>query len=165
TPDGLPVLDDADAPGWTAEHAVLVKRLRDGERVLGLGDKTTTLDRRGGRYAHWNTDAFAFERSTDPIYKTIPFVLGIGEDGVAYGLFVDTPARSSFDVGAADPKRLIVEAEAGALTYYVFHDPSPLAIVQAFTRLTGPMPMLPRWALGYHQCRYSYRSADRSEEH
>jgi alpha-glucosidase len=159
-PDGRSVLDDADAPGWTAEHAVLSKRLRDGERVLGLGDKTTALDRRGGRYAHWNTDAFAFERGTDPIYKTIPFVLGIGEDGLSYGLFVDAPARSSFDVGAADPERLTVEAEAGELTYYVFYDPSPLAIVQAFTRLTGPMPMLPKWALGYHQCRYSYRSAD-----
>ncbi len=160
TPDGRPVLDDADAPGWAGEHVVLTKRLRDGERVLGLGDKTTALDRRGGRYAHWNTDAFAFERGTDPLYKAIPFVLGIGEDGLAYGLFVDTPARSAFDVGAADPERLTVEAEAAELTYYVFHDPAPLAIVQAFTRLTGPMPMLPRWALGYHQCRYSYRSAD-----
>ena len=25
----------------------------------------------------WNTDAFGFQESTDPIYKTIPFFLAI----------------------------------------------------------------------------------------
>ena len=31
-------------------------------------------------------------------------------------------------------------------------------------RLTGTMPLPPRWALGYHQCRYSYTPDDRVRE-
>ena len=166
TLDGRAVLEDAEAPAWQrgedgALGLALSKRLRTGERLLGLGDKTAGVDRRGGRYEHWNTDAFAFERGTDPIYKTIPFVLGItaDESPLAYGLFVDTPARSSFDLGAADESRLRVEADAEDLTYYVFHA-EPIEIVQRFTRLTGTPPLWPKWTLGYHQCRYSYRTAD-----
>ncbi len=168
TLDGHAVLEDAEAPAWHSTDGLatvaLSKRLRGGERLLGLGDKTAGLDRRGGRYEHWNTDAFAFERGTDPIYKTIPFVLGItaadDEPALAYGLFVDTPVRSVFDLGAAAPDVLRVEAEAETLTYYVIHAPTPVEIVQRFTRLTGRPPLWPKWALGYHQCRYSYRTAD-----
>lgn len=162
TRDGRSVLEDAESPRWDEGHVSIAKQLRDGERVLGLGDKTAALDRRGGRYEHWNTDAFAFERGTDPIYKTIPFVLGITAEAapLAYGLFVDTPTRSTFDVGAAETDRLSVAAETGELVYYVFHAPTPLEIVQDFTRLTGPMPLWPKWALGYHQCRYSYKTAE-----
>ena len=34
--------------------------------------------------------------------------------------------------------------------------PAPAAILETFTALTGRMPLPPRWALGYHQCRWSY---------
>ena len=37
-------------------------------------------------------------------------------------------------------------------------------MVQALGRLTGTMPLPPRWALGYHQCRYSYTPDDRVRE-
>ncbi len=173
TLDGRAILEDAEAPAWYRDEPAttgitLSKRLREDERLFGLGDKTATIDRRGGRYEHWNTDAFAFERGTDPIYKSIPFVLGITiEDGsspaadhaLAYGLFVDTPVRSVFDLGSADPNRLRVEAKTDTLVYYLFHAPSPIEVVQQFTRLTGRPPMWPKWALGYHQCRYSYQTA------
>lgn len=33
---------------------------------------------------------------------------------------------------------------------------SPLEVVAGLARLTGRPPMPPLWALGYHQCRYSY---------
>ena len=29
-------------------------------------------------------------------------------------------------------------------------------MIERYTALTGRMPLPPRWALGYHQCRYSY---------
>ncbi len=177
TPDGRPIQEDEAGAAWqpgengqagAAERVALSKRLRPGERLFGLGDKTARLDRRGRRFEHWNTDAFKFGRGTDPIYKTIPFVLGLADsvsrpaggeriaEPIAYGLFVDTPARSAFDLGAESGGRLRVEAEADELVYYLLHAPTPLGVVRLFARLTGRTPMLPRWALGYHQCRYSY---------
>jgi alpha-glucosidase len=43
----------------------------------------------------------------------------------------------------------------------VFIGGTPLDVVRALARRTGRTLMLPRWSLGYHQCRYSY--GDESE--
>ena len=53
--------------------------LPPGEHIYGLGDKTGgSLDRRGKSYVDWNTDAYGFDSSTDPIYKSIPFFIATG---------------------------------------------------------------------------------------
>jgi len=41
---------------------------------------------------------------------------------------------------------------------YLFLGPTPADVVARFTELTGRIPLPPRWALGYHQSRYSYAS-------
>ncbi|HYE96231.1 MAG TPA: glycoside hydrolase family 31 protein [Rubricoccaceae bacterium] len=131
------------------------KRLRPGEQLFGLGDKPLTLDRRGHRLTNWNTDAFRYARGSDPLYKSIPFLLGLAEDA-CWGLFFDNPHRVAFDLGADDEGRLRYHAHGGPLDYYFFGGAEPLDLVRAFTRLTGRPPLWPKWALGYHQCRYSY---------
>ena len=45
------------------------------EHYFGLGDKTGPLDRRNQAFSLWNTDAYRFQESTDPIYKAIPFFM------------------------------------------------------------------------------------------
>ena len=146
------VLVEAEAPGEGAAHAV---RLEPADRLFGLGDKALTLDRRGHRVEMWNTDAFKYGRGTDPLYKSVPFVLKQGAEA-AVGLFYDNTWRATFDLGAADAGRLAWSADGGDLDLTLLAAPAPLGVVQAFSRLTGRTPMLPRWALGYHQCRYSY---------
>src|SRR5437016_2517509 len=39
-------------------------------------------------------------------------------------------------------------------------DPKPGAVLRQYTELTGHMPLPPRWALGYHQSRWGYTSAE-----
>ena len=41
---------------------------------------------------------------------------------------------------------------------YLFLGATPADVVVRFTELTGRIPLPPRWALGYHQSRYSYAS-------
>ena len=43
---------------------------------------------------------------------------------------------------------------------FIIDRESPQAVVRGLSELTGTMPMIPRWALGYHQSRFSY-SPDR----
>ncbi len=58
--------------------------------IYGFGDKTGPFNRRGASYVNWTTDAWGFDRGTDPIYKSIP-VLHCDRSGTggAYGLFLD----------------------------------------------------------------------------
>lgn len=156
-------LDEDDAQRGTALSGSEIrvwKRLRDDEHVYGLGEKGGPLDKRGwklGGYSltNWNSDTFGYDGSTDPIYVAVPFYLDLRK-GVAYGIFLDNTFRSNFDVGHQTQGVLSFGADGGALDYYFIYGPEPKKVIERYTALTGRMPLPPLWALGYHQCRYSY---------
>jgi alpha-glucosidase len=91
-----------DAAGWPTEfHGNtfrLFKKMPADEHYFGLGDKVGTLDRRGQSFRLWNTDAFLFQESTDPIYKSIPFFMTM-RSGRSAGIFLDNTWSASFDFG------------------------------------------------------------------
>ena len=151
------VLREQAAPVAWQEHGLTSTwRLAEGERVYGLGDKAKGFDRRGQSFELWNSDAYGFKPDADPLYKSIPFFVFMNA-GQAHGLFLDSPARAQLDIGKTAPNVFSYAAEAGdALDLYLFAGPEPKRVVEAYSALTGRTPLPPRWALGYHQCRYSY---------
>src|SRR5438445_320894 len=157
------ILDEDDgAQGMASSGAMtrVFKRLRVDEHVYGLGEKNGMLDKRGrqqGGYAYtmWNSDTYAYGPDTDPIYVSVPFAI-VMRGGRAHGLFLDNTSRTSFDIGHTSDGVLAFGADRGEMNYYFINGPTPADVVSRYTSLTGRMPMPPRWALGYHQCRYSY---------
>ncbi|MEO8727642.1 MAG: glycoside hydrolase family 31 protein [Acidobacteriaceae bacterium] len=134
----------------------------DSELYFGLGDKTSLiLNNRA--FTLWNTDAFGWQESTDPLYKAIPFFIAL-RNGRAYGIFMDNAWRSSFDFGKGRHDAISFGAEGGQLNYYFFFGPSPKQVLTAYTNLTGKTPLPPLWSLGYQQCRYSYYPESRVRE-
>lgn len=159
TPDGK--LLSQDEPGlatsWIGDEVTTYKTLQEGERFIGLGEKTGNLDRRGSAYTNWNTDAFRYTEGTDPLYASIPFYMGV-HGGQSYGIFLDNSYRSDFNFGASNRRFSSFAAHGGEMNYYVFAGPSVQGIIGDYTWLTGRMPMPPLWSLGYQQNRYSYTS-------
>ena len=160
---------DADDPlrGMASSGAAVRvwKRLRDDEHVYGFGEKTGPLDKRGNKlggvvYAMWNSDTYGYGDATDPLYASVPFFLVL-RNGRAHGVLLDNPYRTSFDVGKEDSRLLSFGATGGELDYYLIDGPSPKTVIERYTALTGRMPLPPLWALGYHQCRYSYTPESR----
>ena len=150
--------DPANAVSFDGQGFTLRKRMQPPEQYYGLGDKTGPFNRRGASYVNWNTDAWGFDRGTDPIYKSIPFYIASGGAGGAYGLFLDNSWRSSFDFGHREDGTLAISADGGPIDYYFIAGPSVADVVRRFTELTGKAPLPPRWGLGYQQSRYSYMS-------
>jgi alpha-glucosidase len=158
---GKVISADAIDPVKVDGHAfTLRKQMPQAEHYFGLGDKTGGLDRRGKSFVDWNTDAFGFGSADDPIYKSIPFFIGVGGAGGSYGVFLDNTYRSWFDFGHREDGVLAFGAPDGPIDYYLIHGPSTAEVVRRYTDLTGKAPLVPRWALGYQQSRYSYMSAD-----
>jgi alpha-glucosidase len=158
-PRGRVIVADGSEPvRFDGAGFTLRKKLPIDEHVFGLGDKTGGLDRRGGTFVDWNTDFFGFAPWSDPIYKSIPFYIGVSGDGTAYGLFLDNSWRSSFDFGHRDASVTEVSAPDGPVDYYVIAGPSVGEVVRRYTDLTGKPPMPPQWALGYQQSRWGYSS-------
>jgi len=125
------------------------------EHYFGLGDKPGPLDRRNQAFANWNTDAYRWQESTDPIYKSIPYFITLRQ-GVAAGIFLDNTWRSSFDFNKEYRDGYSFGAENGPLDYYILYGPEPKRVVEAWAWLTGASPLPPLWSLGYQQSRYSY---------
>jgi alpha-glucosidase len=125
------------------------------EHYFGLGDKPGPLDRRSEAFTDWNTDAFGWQESTDPIYKSIPWFLTFHQ-GVAGGIFLDNTWRTSFDFNKEYRDAYSFGSENGSLDCYILYGPDPKAVVQSWAWLTGKTPMPPLWAFGYQQSRYSY---------
>ncbi|MES2327591.1 MAG: TIM-barrel domain-containing protein [Pseudomonadota bacterium] len=158
-PAGRTILADAPEPlRFDGRGFALRKALPIDQHIFGLGDKTGLLDRRGSTFVDWNTDAFGFAPSTDPIYKSIPFYIGSDSEGRSYGLFLDNSWRSSFDFGHKDASAIEMSAPDGPIDYYVIAGPSIGEVVRRYSGLTGKAPMTPLWALGYQQSRWGYSS-------
>ncbi len=150
--------DQSEPFSFDGKRFTLRKTLPIDGHIFGLGDKTGPLDRRGGTFVDWNTDAFGFAPSTDPIYKSIPFFIGVNNDGAAYGLFLDNSWRTSFDFGHRDASAIEISAPDGPIDYYLIAGPSVADVVRRYTDLTGKPSLPPQWALGYQQSRWGYSS-------
>jgi alpha-glucosidase len=158
---GHVIVADADPIRLDGSGFSLRKALPDAEHIYALGDKTGgTLDRRGQSFVDWNTDAYGFTSATDPIYKSIPFYIGLGGEGGAYGILLDNTWRAWFDFGHREAGVTTFGAPDGPIDYYVIAGPGMAEVVRRYTDLTGKAPLTPLWALGYQQSRYSYMSGD-----
>jgi len=148
--------DESSLPMASDGPAIRVwKKMPLSEFYYGLGDKAGPMNRRSRAFTMWNTDAFGWQESTDPLYKAIPFFIGL-KQGVAYGIFFDNTYRTSFDFGMQAHDIFSFGSEGGSLDYYYFAGPDPKRIISAYTALVGRSPLPPYWTLGYQQCRYSY---------
>ncbi len=150
--------DQGLGTSWIGDQVTTYKKLQEGERFIGLGEKTGPLDRKGTGYQNWNTDAYAYNSGTDPLYCSMPFYIGI-HHGIQYGIFLDNSHKSFFNFGASNNRFSSFSVDAGELNYYYIYGASVAEVIQHYTWLTGRIPLPPRWSIGYQQCRYSYYPA------
>src|SRR6185369_11516145 len=140
---------------WHGKEFRVYKTMPKLEQYFGLGDKSDASDHRGAAVTMWNTDAFGWQQGSDPLYKSIPFFVGL-DNGRAYGVFLDNTYKSSFDFGKESAEYFSFGAAGGDLNYYFIAGPEPKQVIARYAELTGRTPLPALYTLGYQQCRYSY---------
>ncbi len=158
--DGNVLQQDARSLECNGNSFRIWKTMPLDEHYFGLGDKTGPLDRRNEAFTLWNTDAYRYQESTDPIYKSIPYFMAF-RAGRAVGVLLDNTWRTSFDFGKESPSEYSFGAVGGPIDYYVFYGPTPKQVVETYAWLTGTPPLPPLWSLGFQQSRYSYMTQQR----
>lgn len=139
------------------------KITQSAESFYGMGDKATHTNLKGKRVNNWVTDQYAYGKDQDPLYKAVPFFLGL-HSGKAYGIFFDNTFRSYFDFAHERRNTTSFWADGGEMNYYFFYGPKMSQVVRAYTDLTGTPELPPLWALGYHQSKWSYYPESRVKE-
>lgn len=160
----LPPLRLGNSPdhcSWTHQACLAPE-----ERLYGLGEQSKRLDLRGGTHRLWNSDpGGSYGPGKDPLYTTIPVYFGLHLQG-SYLVFYENYSSSVFTFEPPGPcdrplrgSNFLAEArfDSGMLRYYFIPGPVQRAI-ERYTELTGRPPLPPLWSLGYHQCRWGYKT-------
>ena len=150
----------ADLPGRPIEFNGaafrVYKKSPEDEHYFGLGDKPGPLDRRNEAFTDWNTDAFGWQESTDPIYKSIPYFIDFPQGRLGRHFPRQHLARKlrlqQGDIATATPSA----PKAARSTTTSSTVRSRKTVVETWAWLTGTTPIPPLWSLGYQQSRYSY---------
>lgn len=148
-------------PAFSMERGGRVVRVAAprGTSLYGTGEVGGPLLRNGRTITCWNTDAYGYDSASPSLYQSHPWVLAVRPDGSAFGVLADTPGRVVVDLANGIEFR----AQGPAFPVIVIDRPTPQEVVSALAELTGRMPLPPRWALGFQQCRYSYAPATEVE--
>ncbi len=132
------------------------------ECIYGLGERAAPINRRGGAYRMWNSDpGGSYDPGKDPLYLCIPAYLSLHRGGSCL-VFYENSYPASFDFRSAEKNSPSAQCstvifEGGMLRYY-FMAGAPDQLLERYTELTGRPSMPPRWALGYHQSRWGYKT-------
>lgn len=141
--DAAPVMTES---GWKT-HA----SMQDDEQFFGMGMKASPFSVRGCTFSLWNMEPRgAYAPGDDPLYVSAPTYLSVSPHG-SYLAFYDNTFKSTFSFDGA----LESQFTGGAVRYYMFAG-APEDNVARYYGVIGHPVMPPRWALGYHQCRWSY---------
>jgi len=159
--------------GWWDDKVYHYLQRERGESYFGLGERAGDANRAGQRYRMCNLDPMGYSaRSTDPLYKHIPFYItrkgGVQNTGLCFGLFYDTLSDCTFDMGREMDNyhghyRYFV-ADHGDLDLYYIAGDDPATITRRYTWLTGRPIFPPRFALGYSGSTMGYTDAPDAQE-
>ncbi|KAF2366783.1 Glycoside hydrolase family 31 N-terminal domain [Trinorchestia longiramus] len=144
------------APLVFARQFLQVSSYLPSSAVYGLGQHRDglMLDVDWSRYIMWNAD-----QPPQPglnLYGSHPFYLAMESGGSSHGVFFLNSNAMSAVLQPAPAVTL--QSTGGIMTLYVLTGPSPGDVVRQYIQLVGQPSLPPYWALGYHQCRFGYRS-------
>ncbi len=134
--------------------------IEPGTSLYGTGQVGGPLLRNGRIVETWNTDAYKYQDENASLYTSHPWVLAVRADGSAFGVLADTTYRSEIDLTDG----IVFRTDGPSHPVIVIEGGDPQEVVRKLGALTGTIEMPPKWAIGYHQCRYSYYPEDRVRE-
>jgi len=132
--------------------------LASGTDLYGAGELAAGLRRNGRNVQLWNTDAYGYGEQDCGTYQSHPFVLALTPEGAAVGIVADCARRGW--IALSTEGSVEFRFEGGPFSVLLIDAEDPAQVIAALSALTGSIELPPLWALGYHQCRYSYMDAE-----
>lgn len=117
----------------------------EGEKIFGMGQyQEGNLDKKGAilELAHRNSQA------------SVPFMVS----SRGYGFLWNNPAIGTASFGTN--KTEWVAENTKKLDYWITAGDTPAQILEQYTGVTGRVPMMPEYGLGFWQCKLRYRNQE-----
>ena len=127
--------------------------------LYGTGERGIGIDLRGHSFGMYNTQVYGYGGPVETMKINVPFLA----TSRGYALYFDTSLPGGFDLGRTDTGLFHYEQNSDGLSYFLFAAPTVAGQLERYTWLTGRQPMPPKWALGYLQSKYGYRTRGEAE--
>lgn len=130
--------------------------------VYGLGETVRGINKRGWIYESYCADDPIHTETKKSLYGAHNFIIISGKN--TFGIFVDTPAKVTFDIGYTDLNSLEITPAEPNLALYIITGSEKKDIVKQFRQLIGKSYIAPLWAFGFQQSRWGYKSDNEIKE-
>lgn len=162
--------------GICGNESIYIFKRDSADRFYGMGEKGGPLEKSGVKTKFWNTDVFAdfskreiYDGKPDPLYVSIPYLIvkhGSSYIGLLldnpYATFIDTDGKvniaNQMDAKEQPQDTLSLGSEHGQPNLIIVYGPSLHELTCKIQKIIGTTPLPPAWSLGYHQCRWGYKS-------
>lgn len=136
---------------------VFARELTD--RFFGLGDKGGSPERTGRRVRMYNKDALGYDaQNSDPLYKSIPFLLRQTKD-CCLGLYFPEPCIRSFDVCSESRFYFSAEVLDGPFRYALIMGDDYKGVLSGYCSVSGKPAFPPLYSFGYFGSSMNYAEA------
>ncbi|EFC45907.1 predicted protein [Naegleria gruberi] len=133
----------------------------DAPNIYGFGERIDrmSLNITNNEYVMWNNDNGNQEKMN--LYGSHPFYLQAGTYSNAHGAFLlNTNAMSVRIEFNNNAKYIQYQTIGGILDFYFFLGPTAEQVIQQYHSIIGKPYLPPLWSMGFHQCRWGYRTLD-----
>ena len=132
--------------------------LEDSDIVYGLGEANRGINKRGYKYISNNADNPHHHEDVYSLYASHNFIIVSGAQ--TFGLYFDYPSTITFDVGYTKCDELHIFCDSADLDLYVITGDSPYDITKQFRKMIGRSYIPPKFAFGFGQSRWGYKTPE-----
>ena len=129
------------------QYLEISTQLPSSATLFGLGESTTSDGlalKKGRTYTLFTSDEAALFYNVE-LYGAYPFYMDVREDGLTHGVLLLN--SNGMEVTYRE-ESLTYKVLGGVLDFYFFPGPSPLDVVDQYTRVVGRPAAQPYWSFG-----------------
>ncbi len=134
-------------------------QLDDTEALYGTGSRAIPIDRRGYLLENYHQPHYGYTYGEQNLNVSVPLIIS----SAGYALYFGNSGSGNFDLGKTNKDQLEYTTQSGNVSYFLIAGNND-EILNSYTTLTGKQPLPPRWALGFIQSRFGYKSAKETIE-
>lgn len=132
--------------------------MSDDEVIYGLGEANRGINKRGYQYISNCSDDPDHAEDKVSLYGAHNFIIIDGNRHI--GMFFDYPSNIKFDIGYTEYNKLVVTCDCSDLYLYVIEGNCAYDVVKQFRRIIGKSYIPPKYAFGYGQSRWGYKTSE-----
>ncbi|PKM52644.1 MAG: alpha-glucosidase [Firmicutes bacterium HGW-Firmicutes-7] len=144
------------------ELTYLTHIMEETDIVIGLGQSVHRMNKRGTVIKSFCSDDSKHTPEKASLYGAHNFFICDGIENT--GVFIDFPGEITYDVGFNHRDKFEITLSGTDFDIYCFKGDSLKQISENFLKIIGKSYIPPKWAFGYQQSRWSYKSEEEIKE-